>query len=209
MIRSVGIIGAGKLGVVLAQLANKAGYSVYIAGSGDPEDIRLSMSILTPQSHVVDRETLVKHCDMIILAIPLSKFRNIPRDTLTDKLIIDAMNYWREVDGEKDTILDPLLSSSEQVQKYFKSAHVVKALNHVGYHDLYDHATNKGNPDRRAVAVAGGNTDTSAVVCELINSLGFDPLPIGSLINGTLLEPGGSVFGISVTASELKRLLAV
>ena len=44
----LGILGAGKLGVTLSQLALKVPYTVYIAGSGSAEKIKLSTDILTP-----------------------------------------------------------------------------------------------------------------------------------------------------------------
>ena len=79
---TIGIIGAGKLGVVLAQLALAAGYTVNIAGSGSPDTIRLSMNVLTPGANVMRAEDVARASDIVILALPLGKYRDTPVDAL-------------------------------------------------------------------------------------------------------------------------------
>ena len=203
----IGILGAGKLSVVLSQLAVKAGYEVYVSNSTDPKHLILSFSVLSPGTHVVSREQLIKVADVIILALPLSKYMTLPPDAFKGKLVIDAMNYWWEVDGALDTIHLLSISSTEHVQSYFKDTVVVKALNHIGYHDLYDHAAQPGDPDRRAVAIAGDDEKSISVVRTIVDDLGFDPLYIGALAHGRALEPGSNTFGASVRTNDLKKLL--
>ncbi len=202
----LGILGAGKLGTVLAQLALKAGYKVYIAGSGAPEKIELSIKIITPGAKAVTAAEAINRSDIVILALPLSKYKNIPVGELKDKLVIDAMNYWWEVDGTIPE-LDTAPSSSEMVQTFLPKSRVVKALSHMGYHHLLDDARSAGAPDRKAIAVAGDNPTDNARVSQLVNDLGFDPVIIGGLSAGKILEPGNPLFGASVNADAVRELL--
>lgn len=206
-VKTIGILGAGKLGVVLSQLALKAGYDVYISGSGDPAKIALSIQVLAPGAVATTSEAVAEHADVVILAFPLSKYRQIPRDALAGKLVIDATNHWWEVDGPRDDFLKPDESSSEAVQEFLSESRVVKALNHMGYHDLYDEPRAHGAPERKAIAVAGDDKHDVETVSEIIDRLGFDAVYIGDLATGRKLEPGGNVFGANVDAQSLKVLL--
>lgn len=206
--KTLAILGAGKLGVVLSQLAIKAGYTVYIAGSGDPARIALSTKFITPGAIPVTSADAIDHADIVILALPLGKYRNIPAGKLRGKLVIDSMNYWWEVDGTDSEFANPVSSSSEIVQKFLVGARVVKALSHMGYHHLFDEPRPIGADGRKAIAIAGDNDDDNETVATLVNDLGFDPVIIGPLHRGRILEPGHELFGANISAAELRQIAA-
>lgn len=202
--KTIGILGAGKVGIVLAQLALKAGYTVYIAGSGDAEKIALSIRVLAPGAIAVTSHEVAEQSDIIILALPLSKHKTIPKDALKNKLVIDSMNYWDEVDGPRTDTVPDGVSSSEAVQQFLNNSFVVKALSHMGYHELHDfaHAT-----PHKAIAIAGDSSNNIKIIADFIQSLGFDPLHIGDLTKGIELEPGHPGFGANLTKPDLAKLL--
>lgn len=204
--KSIAILGAGKVGIVLAQLALKADYTVYIAGSGDPAKIRLSVEVLAPGAIATTGADAAAQADVVILALPLGKYQTIPAHELAGKIVIDAMNYWWEVDGHRDDLSGPGASTSELVQAFIPKARVVKAFNHMGYHHLHDEAKPPGAIGRKAIAAAGDNDDDIVTVMQIINNLGFDPLHIGPLTRGTALQPGTPAFGANVDIHTLRDM---
>jgi predicted dinucleotide-binding enzyme len=136
MVSTIGILGAGRVGSAIARTALTAGYAVHIAGSGPAEDIQLIVDIVTPGAVAMTAADVAASADLVVLAVPMHKFRSVDPATLTDRLVLDTMNYWQPIDGELSEFSTDSRSTSEVVGEYFVGARLVKTLNHIGYHDL-------------------------------------------------------------------------
>jgi predicted dinucleotide-binding enzyme len=205
--RRVGIIGAGKLGTTIARAAIAVGYDVAISGSGPAERIALIVDVLAPGARAATTDEVVRHSDVIILAVPMHRFRELPRDLFVGKILVDAINYWEEIDGVDEELATAPSGTSVVVQDWFPSARVVKSLNHLGYFKFQESRRTRGTPGRLAMAAAGNDRTTVAAVIRLVDRLGFDAVDVGPLEAGLALQPGGSVFGVSYSEDELSHLL--
>jgi predicted dinucleotide-binding enzyme len=197
------VLGAGHAGPVIARLAIKAGYPVAIATSGDPEDIALITELVMPGAQPRWSADAIADADIVVLAIPLHRFVDIDPGLLNGKLVVDAMNYWPASNGVLKAFERG--GSSEIVAQRLAGSTVVKALNHIGYHELEDRARPAGAPDRRAAGVAGDEPAAVAAIAGLVDRIGYDPVRFESLRAGRVLQPGGPVFGTVLTVSEFER----
>ena len=202
----IAVLGAGHVGPAIARLALNAGHSVAIAASGNPDELALVTELVIPGAEPRWAVDAISSADIVVLTIPLHRFLRMDPNVLSGKLVIDAMNYWWEVDGIRDDLTDPRTSSSEIVQDFLPESRVVKAFNHMGYHDLEDGARPAGSPDRKGIAVAGAPAD-AAEVAAIVEAFGFDAVIAGPLADGKRLEPGTEPFGANVPAPELTAML--
>jgi predicted dinucleotide-binding enzyme len=188
---TLAVLGAGHVGPVIARLAIKAGHRVAVATSRDPEDIALITELVIPGARPRWAADAVADADIVVLAIPLHRFLDIGPGPLNGKLVVDAMNYWPASDGVLKTFEGG--GSSEIVAQRLAGSTVVKALNHIGYHELEDRARPAGAP--AAVAAIAG----------LLDRMGYDPVRLESLRAGRALQPGSPVFGTVLTLADFER----
>ncbi|WP_449374469.1 NADPH-dependent F420 reductase [Arthrobacter psychrolactophilus] len=204
--QTIGILGAGKVGTGVARQALLAGYRVLIAGSGDPKKIDLIVSVMAPGAVAVTAEQAMAEADLVVLSVPLHKFRTLDPAGLNGKHVLDTMNYWRDTNGDMPELADAP-SSSEMVLAHIPGARLAKSLNHIGYHELELDARAAGSADRRALAVSTDDDETRALALEFVERLGFDAVDAGPLRNGTAFEPDTPIFTGSYAAPALEAEL--
>ena len=149
--RTIGILGAGRVGTAVARQALVAGYEVKIATAKPAEEIAMIVDIITPGAHAVSAAE-ASQADLVVAAVPMHKFRPLDASALAGRTVVDTMNYWAPTDGEIFEFEGDHRSTSEVVQDFLAGSTVVKALNHIGYKDLEGLARPAGDPDRRALA---------------------------------------------------------
>jgi predicted dinucleotide-binding enzyme len=200
------VLGAGHVGPVIARLAVQAGYPVAIATSGDPDDLALIAELLIPGAEPRWAADAINNADVVLLAIPLHRFADLSPAVLAGKVVVDAMNYWPASDGVLSAFEDG--ASSELVAARLPGSPMVKALNHIGYHDLEDQTRPAFAPDRRAAGVAGDDPAAVDMIAGFVDRLGYDPVRLGSLRAGRILQPGGPVFGVTLTRPEFEQAIS-
>jgi predicted dinucleotide-binding enzyme len=206
--RRLGIVGAGKFGTTLARAAVAAGYDVAISGSGPSDNIALTVEILAPGARAATTDDVVGHADVIVLAVPTHRFRELQPDLFAGKVLIDATNYWPPVDGDDPELADAPEGTSTIVQQHFPSARLVKSLNQLGYHQLEENQQPHGAPNRIAIGAAGDDQLAVRKVMRLLDHLGFDPVDAGPLKNGVALEPDGSPIAATYNAEQLAQRIS-
>ena len=207
MEQTVAVLGVGRVGAAFARTAIAAGYTVHVAASGPAEDIELLAEIVMPGARAMVTADAVRDAGIVVLAVPLHKYRSVDAAVLAGKIVIDVMNYWAPIDGVIDEFELGARTSSEVVAEYFGASRIVRTLNHIGYHELEEQPLPRGSADRRALAVASDDAAAADEVMALLDRLGFDTVFSGPLASSAAFAPGSPIFNGSFTVDELRGAL--
>lgn len=202
----VGVIGAGRIGVVLTGMLGAAGHDVLLANSRDPASLRLTLTHMAPSVRGVDVATAAQAKDVVVLAIPFYRYHQLPFKALAGRVVLDATNYSAARDGAFPYLDDGSTTSSETIAGFLEGARVVKGLNTIHWRSLEPEAEPPG-PGRRAIPIAGDDPTATATVAALLDSIGFDSVVAGPLASGRGMQPGSAVYGPRLTVAELTSSL--
>ncbi len=84
----------------------------------------------------------------------------------------------------------------------------MKAFNHIYASDLTADGRPSGDPDRRALAIAGDDEAAKEAVASFIDTIGFDVVVAGALGEGWRYQKDTPAYGARLTAAELRNALA-
>ncbi len=187
--KTIGIIGAGNIGKVVAAHLLKINVPVIISNSKGPETLEETISQLGKGAKAVTTAEAAD-ADIVLLALPWSKVKNLAeiRDW-KDKIVIDATNHFTP-----DYQVEDLggRASSEVVQDYFPGAHIVKAFNTLPAKVLAaDPVVENGH---RVLFISGDDEQAKVKVSEIIKNIGFAPIDLGSLAVGSKYQQAKGTF---------------
>lgn len=203
----IGIIGAGMIGGTAARLFAQVGHEVAVSNSRGPESLRELVAELGANARAMGVDEAASWADIVLLAVPWRTPEALPQpDTVAGKIVIDAMNPYREGGGVYDRGES---SSSEETARRLPGARLVKAFNTI----YYQHLATRGRTElpveeRHAIFLAGDGEDAKAVVAGLIEEIGFAPVNTGGLREGgRRQEPNTPIYNRSMTGREAREIL--
>jgi predicted dinucleotide-binding enzyme len=175
----VGIIGAGRIGQAMARTALRAGRSVAIANSRDPESLTAVISAL---GEGVSAGTVSEAASagIVVIAVPWDRVPQAVQGLIwSSQVVIDATNDWAADDLEGRT-------SSELVADLVPGARLVKAANTLSAEVLGSDPHEAGG--QRVIFISGDDADAKAKVVALFQDAGFAVIDLGDLATGGAMQ---------------------
>ncbi len=200
----IGIIGSGNIGATTARLFAAAGHDVTIANSRGPESLAELVGDLGPNARAGTVDDAARASDVVLIAIPLRAYPDLPAEAFAGKVVIDANNYYPQRDGQIPELDREETTSSELLARHLAGARIVKSFNTMNFRPL----GSDGRPDapraeRLAMYLAGDDEGAKEIVARLIDEVGFAPVDTGSLHEGGVRQqPGSPIYNNPMPAEE-------
>ncbi len=205
----IGIIGAGNIGGNLTRRLSALGHEVSVANSRGPET--LADLAAETGARAVPVEQAAEGAEVVIVTVPQKNVPDLPAGVLDGAadgaVVVDTGNYYpQQRDGRINDIEDRLTESEWAAEQLGRP--VVKAFNGIYAAHLLTEGRPAGDPDRRALPVAGDDPEAKDVVIALLDELGFDGVDAGHLADSWRQQPGTPVYGLAAGTEGIKEALA-
>ena len=201
----IGIIGAGFIGRAVARLAVKHGCEVMLSNSRHPKT--LGSAMVSIGCAIGTAKDAAEFGDLVLLAVPFSATQDIDPAPLAGKILMDADNYYPMRDGAIAELDSHAATTSEITARHFKEARLVKAWNAILEKDIETTGKPSVEPGRRALPIAGDDSDAKRVVTELFDKLGFDVVDAGPLSEGWRFERARPAYCVPLDKAALTSAL--
>jgi 8-hydroxy-5-deazaflavin:NADPH oxidoreductase len=205
----IGIIGAGNIGGTLARRLASLGHDVAVANSRGPET--LTQLAAQTGATAVTVEEAAKGRELVVVTIPLKNVPDLPAglfdDSPDEMVVVDTSNYYPQ---QRDGLIQEIengVPESRWVEKNLGRP-VVKAFNNIYAQHLLERGKPAGTPGRIALPVAGDDPGAKAIVMNLVDQLGFDPVDAGSLDTSWRQQPGTPVYATDYDVEGVRRALS-
>ena len=201
----IGIIGAGFIGRAVARLAVKHGHEVMISNSRHPKT--LGSAMVSIGCAIGTAKDAAEFGEVVLLAVPFSATHDLDPAPLAGKIVMDADNYYPMRDGAIAELDEHSTTTSEITARHLAGARVVKAWNAILEKDIETTGKPAGEPNRRALPIAGDDAEAKRVVTELFDNLGFDVVDAGPLAEGWRFERARPAYCVPLDKAGLKTAL--
>jgi 8-hydroxy-5-deazaflavin:NADPH oxidoreductase len=205
---TIGIIGSGHVGSNLAKATIAHGYDVLLSNSQGPDSLTSLVAELGPGARAAAPGEAAAACDFAIVAIPITTVSQVPVEPLAGKVVIATINYFPQRDGRIAAIDDGTTTAPGVLQAHLPTSQVVRAFSMVDAADMSGDGHPRGDPKRRALALAGDDPAAKRIVARLYDECGFDALDLGGLDESWRVDPGQPAFVTRQTLAELKANVA-
>jgi len=197
MKKTFGIIGSGSIGQTVARHLVKAGYPVILSNSQGPESLKDTIKSIGGGANAGTINEAVS-ADIVLLALPWSAIPSLTGLTnWKGKTVIDATNHFISFAPEFKVADIGDRASSEVVAENLPGANIVKSFNTL-YFKILSLDPKEGN-GRRVMFVSGNDAAAKQEVMEVIESLGFSVIDLGTLAGGSKLQqPHGAVANLNL-----------
>ncbi|XZN91829.1 MAG: NADPH-dependent F420 reductase [Microcoleus sp.] len=184
----IAFIGVGNVGAPLADRLQKLGHEVVIAARDSQSQTVQSALNRNPNLLVRSPLEAIESADAVFLATPFAAIESALtplKSALSKKILVDCTN---PVGANLTHGLQSSTSGSETIQKLVPDAWVVKAFTIYGYENFENSDYPNYGELKPAMLIAGDDPAAKAVVAELCQQLGWEPIDTGNLSMSLHLE---------------------